>query len=286
MSNILFKSLSFSVVFILAIACQSIDNQNDEYYSDETISGEDNSMLQDDINLADGSIPIFYNMYLSVEMTSLFENIGASYEPGILNPIEKSDEYLMSTKKAMNLGVYAVDLSYAKVFQEYDRAGKYLSMMHELSEELGIPSEHFINTTRRIENNITNKDSLYKIANEIYMTTDSYLKENDREGAAALIVMGGWIEAMYIASKIYESGVNDADFLSRVADQKYSLKDLIDLLDDYKDDEAISKHLPKLKKLKDKFDGFTVDYDNTKPAIQNMEEVVPVIQDIRNDIVS
>jgi hypothetical protein len=286
MNNILFKCLLVSLVMLLGISCQSSNKQNDEFYTDETISGDDSLMLQDDINMADGSIPIFYNMYLSVEMTSLFENIGAGYEPHILNPIEKSDEYLMSTKKAMNLGVYAVDLSYTKVFQEYDRAGKYLSTMHELSEELGIPSEHFINTTRRIENNITNKDSLYKIANEIYMTTDNYLKENDREGAAALIVMGGWIEAMYIASKIYESGVNDADFLSRVADQKYSLKDLIDLLDDYAEDDTISKYLPKLKALKEDFKSFTVDYDNTQPAIKSMEEVVPSIQEIRNDIVS
>lgn len=275
------RLLYISACVILTGSCgQRQNSETAENYS--TIKS---TVTPGDKELEDGSIPIFYNMYLSVEMTSLFESIGASFEPFLLNPLTNEGDYLMSTKKAMNLGVFAVDLSYAKVFQEYDIAGKYLSAMHKLSEELGIPGEHFITTAKRIEDNISDKDSLYKIANEIYVTTDTYLKENDREGAAALIVMGGWMEAMYIASGLFESGVREPVFLSRIADQKYSLDDLIDLLDDYADDEIIGKYLSLLKELRLSFNDFTVDFDNTQPAIDKMKRMVPQINNIRKQII-
>jgi hypothetical protein len=232
------------------------------------------------------SLPIFYNMYLSVEMSSLFKSVGVGYEPKYLNPASKSGDYIMSSKKALNLGVYAVDLSYSKVFEQYDKAGKYLASMHQLSEEMGIPSEEFYNTTSRIEKNITNKDSLYKIANEIYTTTDNYLKNNDREGAASLIILGGWIEAMHIATAIVADGTIDPVFLDRIAEQKHSLQDLIDLLENYSSNEAVASYLDQLKKLQPDFNDLTIDYNNPASSADQIKKIGKSITKIRTEIIS
>lgn len=232
------------------------------------------------------SLPIFYNMYLSVEMSSLFKSVGVGYEPKYLNPANKSGDYILSSKKALNLGVYAVDLSYSKVFEQYDKAGKYLASMHQLSEEMGIPSEEFYNTTNRIEKNITNKDSLYKIANEIYTTTDNYLKKNDREGAASLIILGGWIEAMHIATAIVADGTMDPVFLDRIAEQKHSLQDLIDLLENYSSNEAVASYLDQLKKLQTNFTELTIDYNNPASSADQIKKIGKTINRIRTEIIS
>ncbi len=202
-------------------------------------------------------LPIFYNMYLSVEMSTLFDAAGAVFNENLLNSTDNITDYTTSAKKAMNLGVYAVDLSYSKVFEQVETAGKFFNAMQKLAEELGIPADYFENTARRFDRNINDKDSLIKIANEVYMATDSYLKDNERYSAAAQIILGGWTEAVYIAIDIAKS-TRDFEIIERLAEQKYSLSNLMDMLQNYESDAVIAEYLVKLKALKVVFDTFEV----------------------------
>jgi hypothetical protein len=202
-------------------------------------------------------LPIFYNMYLSVEMSTLFDAAGAVFNEELLNSTDKITDYTTSSKKALNLGIYAVDLSYSKVFGQVETAGKYFNAMQKLAEELGIPANYFENTAKRFDRNINDKDSLIKIANEVYMAADSYLKENERYSAAAQIILGGWTEAIYIAIDIAKS-TRDFDIIERLAEQKYSLANLTEMLKNYESDPAIAENLPKLKDLQVVFDSFEI----------------------------
>ena len=211
-------------------------------------------------------LPIFYNMYLSVEMSSLFQSSGAVFKQELLNSPDKISNYVTSSKKALNLGVYAVDLSYSKVSEQLETAGKYFNAMQRMAEEMGIPSDYFENTAERFDRNINNKDSLIKIANEVYMASDNYLRENERYAASAQIILGGWVEAIHIASKIAAS-TKDIDIIERLAEQRISLANVINMLNEYSSDVDINKNLQKLKQLQPVFDSFVVDVDaNFDPA--------------------
>ncbi|MBN2480670.1 MAG: hypothetical protein JXB19_02940 [Bacteroidales bacterium] len=241
-------------------------------------------------------LPIFYNMYLSVELSSLFESSGAVFEQVLLNPTDKVTDYITSSKKALNLGVFAVDLSYSRVFEQLDIAASYFNAMQRMAEELGIPSNYFENTAQRFERNINNKDSLIKIANEVYMATDTYLKENERYGAASLVIIGGWVEAVYIACDV-AAGTGDYDILERLAEQRYSLGNLLGMLKNYEDDVMIEKYITDLTELQPYFDSFVVKiHENFNPdspegrqEIQGYLDIVSKISTkvtaIRNEIV-
>jgi hypothetical protein len=267
--------------FILFISCKSSNNPNNS----DSGSNNDSIAQIDSASIKDGGIQIFYNMYLSVEMNTLFKTIGATFNKSLLNPYEKANEYEISGNKAVNLGVYAVDLSYSKAFDQIDQAGNYLKTMHKLAIELGIPSEKFYLSVKRIEKNVTNKDSLVKIANELYSATESYLKESDRQGAAALIILGGWTEAMYIATNMVSRNNKDLELLERIADQKSSLKNLIDLLSKYKDDKSVKPYLEQLTNLTKPYDAFTVDNKNMETTYKQLGEVSSAIQVLRKSIV-
>jgi hypothetical protein len=242
-------------------------------------------------------LPIFYNMYLSVEMSSLFQTTGAVYKPELLNSAEKVSDYVTSSKKALNLGVYAVDLSYAKVFEQYETAAKYFNAMEKMAEELGIPSNYFENTAKRFDQNINNKDSLISIANEVYMATDKYLRENERYSAAAQIILGGWVEAVDIAVDVANS-TKSIDIIERFAEQKTSLGNVIAMLDDYSDDVAIKQYLQRLKELKPMFDALVINVDGKfDPAsasgkktievyLMKVNEIGRKIKEIRKEVVS
>jgi hypothetical protein len=160
--------------------------------------------------------------------------------------------------------------------------------MYRLSEELGIPEDYIYSTSDRLERNISNKDSLNKIANEIYDTVDEYLKENEREHASALIVLGGWVEALYIASNVFDLDNENEDFeyMERIAEQKYSLDKLIELLEQFKDDDAVAEMLPKLKSLQPVFEEFTVNPNNIEESVSELQVINEKITEIRQDIVS
>jgi hypothetical protein len=276
-------NLIFAGALLLISSCATNSSKQNQVASADSAL---KNMSADSIVIKDGAIPIFYNMYLSVEMSSLFHTIGATYNASILNSPDKTDVYNVSTDKALNLGVYAVDLSYAKYFDQFDQAGKYLKAMHKLSTELGIPDDKFMLSLKRIDNNLDNKDSLVKIANELYSATETYLKENERESAAAFIVAGGWTEALYIATNIVTKQQKDIEFIERIADQKRSLDNLITLLSKYEKQLAVKVFLTKLFDLKSSFAKFNIDKNNLDETYKTLDEISFKIKSLRKNIVS
>jgi hypothetical protein len=224
----------------------------------DSVDLSDKTPIVAELDSAGTGVPIFYNMYLSVELSSLFETAGAVFSKEILNNYDKNSDYITSYKKAMNLGVYAVDLSYCRAFEQYEIAGRYFSAMQVLSEQLGIPQDYFETTAQRFEKNITNKDSLISIANEVYYETQKYLKDNERYATASVIIMGGWVEAIYIGTNVAVESKN-VDVIERLIDQKYSLNNLLIMLKDYSDNENVSEYITKLQELRKVFDSMAID---------------------------
>lgn len=276
---------NFLSVFLCGLlvitACKSTQQPNGT--NNDTQS--DSVALMDSAVIEDGGIRIFYNMYLSVEMNTLFKTINATFNKNLLNPYEKASEYEISGEKAVNLGVYAVDLSYSRAFEQIEFAGNYLKAMHKLATELGIPGDKFSLSVKRIEQNVSNKDSLVKIANELYAAAETYLKDSDRASSAALVVLGGWTEALYIATNMVNKKQNDIELLERIADQKSSLKNLIELLSKYKGDKNVDPYLEHLNKLSVSYNTFVVDEKNMDATYKQFAEVSSMVQMLRKELV-
>jgi hypothetical protein len=283
-------------VALIAASCKQSGKTANTEGMDSINLGEVKPLVHQIDTMTEG-LPIFYNMYLSVEMSSLFQSSGAVFRQELLNSPDKLNNYVTSSKKALNLGVYAVDLSYAKVSEQLETAGRYFNAMQRMAEEMGIPSDYFKNTAIRFDRNIDNKDSLISIANEVYMASDNYLRENERYAASAQIILGGWVEAIHIASNI-ASSTRDIDVIERLAEQKLSLANVINMLNDYSSDVDINKNLQKLKLLQPVFDSFVVDVDGSfnpaSPAgkkelqdyLNKVNEINKQINSIRSEIIS
>ena len=273
---------AISLVVCLSLSCKQVEKKSRGVNID-SIDLSDMEGQMNDLDTIGVGIPIFYNMYLSVELSSLFEASGTVFTQDILNSTKKNSQYLTSYKKAMNLGVFAVDLSYARVFEQYEVAGRYFSAMQDLSEKLGIPTNYFEKTAERFENNLINKDTLIAIANEVYYETESYLKENERFATASVIILGGWIEAVYIGTHVaIESG--DFDVLERLVDQKYSLNNLLIMLSDYRDFEFVAEYLEQLEQLREIF--MSIEIEAPVASTDKFTESKQPLKSWRNDILA
>jgi len=114
------------ILICFLFACKSNRKYNQVIELD-SINLSDSINVISPLDTVGEGLPIFYNMYLSVELSSLFESAGAIFTSELMNNTDKTSEYITSAQKAVNLGIYAVDLSYAKVFDQVEIAGRYFN---------------------------------------------------------------------------------------------------------------------------------------------------------------
>jgi hypothetical protein len=198
---------------------------------------------------------VFYAIPSPVEMANMIKQSGANYNKDILNPKENVSKYTTNTSMALNLGIYGADLSYTSIFDQTQPSMQYMGCSKKLADALGITGAFTPETVDRLEKNVNNKDSLLQIVSDAYLTTDAYLKENERASTSALIIAGGWIEGLYIASKIAGKDGKDNGIATRIAEQKSVLENLISLIESYPNDPSLADVLNQLKSLNDVYVG-------------------------------
>lgn len=180
---------------------------------------------------------IFYNIPSPMETAGLLKKAGAKYNSTILNDVKNVDKYTSAGQQALNLGVYGADLSYSSVFNHTQESMFYTSCSRKLADRLGVISAFNDSTLELMQSNLDDRDALLDIVSETYWNVDAYLKENGRDNISALMIAGGWVEGLYIATQI--SKMNDTPELrQRIAEQRLSLNDLINLLNSYEMDDA------------------------------------------------
>ena len=96
--NLLLVSLFLTVL----LSCKSGSQSETDTLDFDNINLNENRKVIISFDTIGEGLPIFYNMYLSVEMSSLFESIGAVFNSDLLNPTLKIPEYITSSKKALN----------------------------------------------------------------------------------------------------------------------------------------------------------------------------------------
>ncbi len=239
------KFLPFAL--LLLIACSGNQEQKPEMIDEgsETANKEHISQVS----------TLFYNLPSPVEMANLTKGSGIVYSKELLNSTQNVDKYNTTSSLALNLGVYGADLSYSRIYDQIQESVNYLSVIRKITEVLKIPQEEGSMALNRLEQNLNNRDTLMKLIIDIYSDADFYLKENDRGATAVLIIVGGWIEAIYIATHIVNPEKPDKKLMDRIAEQKYSIESLIKLLEMYPENKEIKdKLMPSLNEIKQQFD--------------------------------
>jgi hypothetical protein len=181
--------------------------------------------------------------------------------------------------KALNLGVYGSDLSFTSIFDQTQESMLYLRCTNKLASSLGISGAFDETTTARLESNVENRDSLLTIISDSYWTADSYLKENGQPGVSALIIAGGWIEGLYIATMVAADTKNEG-IVTRIGEQKLSLNNLVALLEEQKaNNPGIADILQPIKELQAIFDGVQVKAAETTVSTDKEKGVTTIGND-------
>lgn len=224
-----------------------------------------NESQQEDDGQRENSIKkIIYSIPSPTEMASLLMKSGVEFNLDLLNSVDNVNNYATSDQRAMNLGVYGADLRYTSMYEQDEQSIYYAAAVKKLAKELGVEGAIDDDLYQRLQDNQQNKDSLLTIVSNSYNDLDAYLKENDRQEISALVIAGGWLEGMYLACAHYTPG-NDL-LRERIAEQKYVLDDLINLMQSYDKADALSGIMSDLSELKASYDKVDIQKGKTETS--------------------
>ena len=177
---------------------------------------------------------------------------GVDYNNTLLVDSKKQLAASSEFNKALALGVFNIDMSYAMVNSKGEDVLKYMKTVMKMSDELGLKNAVDQMIGKRAEKNLANKDSLLKILDEIFVKSDSYLRTNERVYTASSVFAGSWVEGLFLTCKITEGAADAAvkeKGYKQLWDQRFYLKNLTDLLNDYKDKKECVALNDELKKI-------------------------------------
>ncbi len=248
---------------IFALGCASESSKKDKVKVDvEDISSTD--ITKTGVQTAR---QIFYSLPSPLETAMLLKRSGAQYNPEILNPVENISRYTTSKSMALNLGIYSTDLSYASLFDQTPASIKYMTASKKLAEGLGILNAIDNSIIQRLEENVNNREAIMDIISETFLNTNSILEENDRVAIGSIILVGGWIEGLYIAtSLVNDVGKTDNELIERIIDQKFSLGTVISLLEQH-------KHMADVKSVLDDIIQLGIIYDKIQISVSRVEVI-------------
>jgi uncharacterized protein YjgD (DUF1641 family) len=193
---------------------------------------------------------IFHSVPSPMEMAGILKKAGAQYDAKLLNDVKNVNDYSTAQSQALNLGIFGADLSYASVFNMNQESILYLSCTKKLADKLGMSKAFNDDVIERMEMNIDNRDSLLNIISETYYLIDAYLKENNRDHISAMVIAAGWIEGLYLGTSVATASDNpEQALLDRIAEQKLSLDDLIELVDSYNKEGKLDFVLEDLRQI-------------------------------------
>ncbi len=150
----------------------------------------------------------------------------------------------------------------------------------KLADELGILGAIDEETIRELEENMNNREVVMNIISDTYMNSNAYLSENNRAAISVMVLTGGWIEGLYLATALTQRSVqNNKKLVDRILYQKLSLVTLLNMMGTYQDQNPdIKKLMDDMQDLSNVFDKVTIVNTSEVEALTDTTEKITTIK--------
>jgi len=277
---LLITVFTFALLFNSCKSCKSGGKGGDKEVPVE-ITEIDKEVLQD-VNEAK---KIFYSLPSPLESALLIKSAGATFNEELLNTTANTSRYTTNKLMALNLGIYTCDLSFASLYDQTQLVIEYMSAAREMADGLGILDAINEETINKLEENINNREVILDIVSETFLNSNSYLEDNEQPAIASIVLIGGWVEGLYIATQLVDMDEFNSDKLvGRIIDQKLSVDIMLQLLKDNSEHPAVPEIIKQMEGLKVVFDKINIKTTDIKPEIDEATNVTILKSTIETDM--
>src|SRR5512138_3039923 len=275
----IFAVLVIAAILLLGCVSKGKKTEKKEASTELVI---DNKQAQQDVKQAER---IFQSLPSPLESAMLIKSAGARFDKAFLNPVLNADKYTTNRSRALNLGIYTCDLSFASLYDQTQLIIDYMNAAKKMATGLGIMDAINQSTIDQLEENINNTEVIMKIVSETFLNSNSYLADNDQPAIATIVLVGGWIEGLYIATQLVDvKEFNGNKLVGRIIDQKLSINVLLILLQNSKENPAIGDLITQMNQLKTTFDKINISTKPIKTEIDKKTNVTILKSEVTTDM--
>ncbi len=221
-----------------------------------------------------------YPLPTSAEVIKMLTDLEVGFIIGISNPVDNVKKYFSSTTRAVNLGVYGADLSYATLYNMQQEVINNMSAIRSLANELNMSKIYNEELYDKIKQNFDNRDQLVSILTTAFNDTYAYLADNDQQPLALLVVGGAWVEGMYLTTHVSEAAYQVAGISKVLLEQKKSFDLFLEITQPYMNDASVSDFVKQLEPIKTVYAGI-----GTSLSEQNIKDITAAISTVRAKVV-
>jgi hypothetical protein len=275
--------LAVLLLFVVLLSgCGSGSGDKDK--KTETATGEpkDNKQAIQDVKQAE---KIFQALPSPLESAMLIKSAGAKFDRKFLNPVDNAKKYTTQSSQALNLGIFTCDLSFASLYDQTQLIIDYMNAAKKMADGLGILDAINQSTIDQLEENINNTEVIMNIVSETFLNSNSYLADNDQPAIATIVLVGGWMEGLYIATQLVdEKEFNSNKLVGRIIDQKLSIGVLLNLLESNKENPAIGNLITQMNQLNIVFEKIKISTKPIKTEIDKTTNVTILKSEVTTDM--
>jgi hypothetical protein len=243
---------------------------------------KDNTAIVEEIKQAE---KIFNALPSPLESAMLIKSAGAKFDQTLLNPVGNGNSYVTNKSMALNLGIYTCDLSFASLYEQTQLIIDYMNAAKKMADGLGILKAIEQSQIDRLEENLNNSEVIMEIVSETFMNSNSYLTDNGQPAIAAMVLVGGWFEGLYISTQLVDmKDFNGNKLVGRIIDQKLSIDILLNLLDASKGNPAVDDLIVQVKKLKLIFDKISITTSKVRPEFDKTSNTTVLKSEVKTDM--
>lgn len=209
-----------------------------------------------------------------LEMAILIKESGAEFSEKYINDTKKVSSYATGPEQAFNMGIYGADLGYANLYEKNVVSADYLKVVVDLADELKIGQFFDFGALAKLAQNKDNTEELINMSQSSFSDINNYLREKKRGDISAGILVGGWIESLYLSSQVaHGDGASHKALLERIGEQKLILEDMILITQKYSFKPEFAEAIKGLEDLKLAYENVTLEYvDSGEDAEPQIDE--------------
>ncbi|HLC82979.1 MAG TPA: hypothetical protein VJI69_04050, partial [Bacteroidia bacterium] len=127
-NSLVLKGALFVAASMIFVACGS------DAPTDDTITPPTEDSVANEVQTEE----VTYSLPSPLQIASIFKKSGLKYKAGVTSDLRDPAKYTSNLNKAINLGVYSADLSYAVLNKQNQEAMTYMKLSRQFADNLGM----------------------------------------------------------------------------------------------------------------------------------------------------
>lgn len=253
------KCIFYCMSGLLITSC--VQKTNVDPLAELTKNQEQQQVQSSDVKLSNEE---FYALVQSIpsplQATSVMQEVGVEYQSNLLHGTDNTSTYTGWFAQATNMGIFGADMAYANVYGETTKSMDYVGSIRELADKLKVGQFFDLATFRRLSAKSDDVNALINESQMNFQKMNDYLQKQNRGKVSVAMILGGWVEGLYLCSTVASQNPNNEALRNLVAEQKLSVENISMLLSLYSSDENYKTFQKSFTQLSSAFDEIKMIY--------------------------